>query len=70
MKGQVARAMCDGALGLSAGFGGVTEMLQLFSPNRTATLFDISINLVSGTGGVLIATLALLIWSRAGRSHR
>jgi len=58
------------ALGLSACFGGVTEMLQLFSPNRTATLFDISINLVSGTGGVLIATLALLIWSRAGRSHR
>jgi|GEM_PF-6314933 len=57
------------ALGLSACFGLVAEMLQLFSPNRTATLLDVSINLVSGTGGVLIATLALLIWSRAGRSH-
>lgn len=52
------------ALGLSACFGLVAEMLQLFSPNRTATLLDVSINLVSATGGVLIATLALLIWNR------
>lgn len=57
------------ALGLSACFGLVAEMLQLFSPNRTATLFDVSINLVSGTGGVLTATLALLIWNRLGRSR-
>lgn len=57
------------ALGLSACFGLVAEMLQLFSPNRTATLLDVSINLVSATGGVLIATLALLIWNRLGWSR-
>lgn len=57
------------ALGLSACFGLVAEMLQLFSPNRTATLVDVSINLVSSTGGVLTATLALLIWYRLGWSR-
>lgn len=56
-------------LALSACFGLVAEMLQLFSPNRTATLFDVSINLISGTGGVLIATLGLLIWNRPGWSR-
>lgn len=57
------------ALGLTACFGLVAEMLQLFSPNRTATLFDVSVNLASGTGSVLIATLALLLWNRLGRSR-
>jgi len=57
------------ATGLTACFGLVAEMLQLFSPNRTASLFDVSINLASGTGGVLIATLALQIGSRLRQSR-
>ncbi|MDF1734407.1 MAG: VanZ family protein [Minwuia sp.] len=58
------------ALGFSACFGLVAEMLQLFSPNRTATLFDVSINLSSGTGGVLVAALVLLFWNRSRRLRK
>lgn len=56
------------AIGLSTCFGLVAEMLQLFSPNRTASLFDVSINLFSGTVGVLGATLLLSAWSRFSRA--
>ncbi len=58
-RGHVARA-----LGLAVGFGLVAEMLQLFSPNRTATLFDAGLNLASGIAGVLVATAALHIRDR------
>ncbi len=61
-RGHMARAM-----GLAAGFGMVAEMLQLFSPNRTASLFDVGLNLTSAVGGVLIATVALHLWFRSGR---
>lgn len=54
-------------LGLALCFGLVAEMLQLFSPNRTATLFDVGLNLTSAAGGVLIATCAMYFGNRIRR---
>ncbi|MDF1719470.1 MAG: VanZ family protein [Minwuia sp.] len=60
------------ALGLALGFGLVAEMLQMFSSNRTASLFDVGLNLSSAIGGILIATCGLYFWHRlvSGRQSR
>lgn len=64
----LARGRTAMALSLALGFGLVAEMLQLFSPNRTASLFDVGLNLGSAAGGVFIAVCAVHFWNRLIRS--
>jgi len=40
---------------LAAGYAGLCEMLQLFSPDRTPAAFDVMLNMVSATVGALLA---------------
>ncbi|WP_416898398.1 MAG: VanZ family protein [Minwuia sp.] len=44
---------------LAAMFAGLCETLQIFSPDRTPALFDLSINLFSASAGCWLAMLAL-----------
>lgn len=53
---------------IAVGFAGLCEMLQLFSPNRGASGFDLMLNMVSaGAGAVLVL---LLLWLLPRRFRR
>lgn len=51
---------------VAAGYAGLCEMLQLFSPDRTPAAFDVMLNIVSAAVGALLALVLAMILRRSG----
>lgn len=47
-------------LAVSAGFAGLCEMMQLYSPNREPAAFDLQLNMISAAVGGLLT--AMMLW--------